>query len=79
MIKFLLKRLIAEKELAEGIRITLEKISKETKIHRTTLSKIANNKDYNTTVDILDRLCEYFDVPLSELAIYIKTDNKDKE
>ena len=79
MIKFLLKRLIAEKELAEGKRITLEKISRETKVHRTTLSKIANNKDYNTTVDILDRLCDYFDVPLSELAIYIKTDNKDKE
>ena len=79
MIRFLVKRLIAEKEIQEGKRVTLEMISDETGIHRTTLSKISNNKDYNTTIDVLDRLCAYFDVPLGELAEYVKVDKKDKE
>lgn len=78
MIRFLLKRLIAQKEITENRSVTLDEISDETKIHKATLSKIANNKDYNATVDILDRLCKYFDVPLSELAEYVKEEKHKK-
>ena len=77
MIRFLLKRLIAEKEIAEGRRVTLDEIAEATKIHKATLSKISNNKDYNATIDLLDRLCAYFDVPLGELAEYVKESDKD--
>jgi putative transcriptional regulator len=68
MIRFRLKELIADLEFRENRRVTLEEISSATGIHRTTLSKIANQKGYNTTTDILDKLCEYFSVPLEAIA-----------
>ena len=55
MIRYRLKELIAEKEFQDGKRLTLEKLAKDTGLHRTTLSKIANNKGYNATTDILDK------------------------
>lgn len=77
MIRFRLKERIAEKEFQEGRRVTMEEISQATGIHRTTLSKIANNKGYNTTTDVLDKLCEYFSVELEQVAEYIE--EKDRE
>lgn len=80
MIRFHLKELIAEKGFQENRRVTLDEVSKATGVHRTTLSKIANQRGYNTTTDILDKLCEYFGVPLEEVAQYIelKEEPKDK-
>lgn len=72
MIRFRLKELIAEKEFQESRRVTMEEISQATGIHRTTLSKIANNKGYNATTDILDKLCDYFNVELGQVAEYLK-------
>lgn len=71
MIRFRLKELIAEKSYREDRRITLEEISGETGIHRTTLSKISNQKGYNTTTDVLDKLCMYFGVKVGDLAEYV--------
>jgi putative transcriptional regulator len=80
MIKFKLKELIAKKEFKENKKITLEQIGAEIAVHRTTLSKIANNKKgYNATTDVLDKLCEYFCVELSELAQYIKNSPEKSE
>lgn len=73
MIRFRLKELIAEKGFQENRRVTVDEVSKETGIHRTTLSKIANQRGYNTTTEILDKLCEYFDVPLQDVAQYVET------
>ncbi|MEJ2043632.1 MAG: helix-turn-helix transcriptional regulator [Reinekea sp.] len=56
----------------EGRRITLEEISKATDIHRTTLSKVSNQKGYNTTTEVLDKLCNYFQVNLGQLAEHMK-------
>ena len=70
MIRFRLKELIADKEFNEGRRITYEDISKATGVHRTTLSKIANQKGYNTTTDVLDKLCIYFGVSLDKVATF---------
>lgn len=74
MIRFRLKELIAEKEFQESRRITLEEISKSTGIHRTTLSKVSNQKGYNTTTEVLDKLCEFFKVELGGLAEHIKAE-----
>jgi putative transcriptional regulator len=71
MIRFRLKELLAEKGFQENRRITLDEVSKQTGVHRTTLSKIANQRGYNTTTDILDKLCEYFEVSLDEVAEYV--------
>ncbi|WP_417832805.1 helix-turn-helix domain-containing protein [Terasakiella sp.] len=67
-----LKELIADKEFKEGRRITLAEIAQETGLHRATLSKLANQKGYNATTDVLDKLCVYFSVELGELAVFIE-------
>lgn len=74
MIRFRLKELLADKGFIENRRVTLDEVSKETGIHRTTLSKIANQRGYNTTTDILDKLCEFFGVPLDDVAQYVVED-----
>jgi len=71
MIRFRLKELIAEKEFQEGRRVTLEEVSRETGVHRTTLSKIANQKGYTTNTDVLDKLCTFFGVEISSVAEHI--------
>lgn len=71
MIRFRLKEVIADQEFKDGRRITLEEIAKATGIHRTTLSKIANARGYNTTTDNLDKLCEFFQCPISRLAEHV--------
>ena len=73
MIRFRLKEMLADKAFTEGRRITLEEVSKKTGIHRTTLSKIANIKGYNTTTDNLDKLCAYFDCDLCSLAEFVSS------
>jgi len=60
MIRFRLKELMADKGFKEERRITMDEVSKETGIHRTTLSKIANQKGYVTNTNVLDQLCTYF-------------------
>jgi putative transcriptional regulator len=77
MIRFRLKELIAEKEFQEERRITLEEIAKATGIHRTTLSKVSNQKGYNTTTEVLDKLCDYFQVRLGQLAEHIKNESQE--
>ena len=71
MIRFRLKELIADKEYKEDRRVTLEEVSRETGVHRTTLSKIANQKGYVTNTDVLDRLCAFFNVEINEVAEHI--------
>lgn len=71
MIRFRLKELVAEKEFQEGRNITYEEIARETGIHRTTLSRIANIKGYVTNTDVLDKLCAYFGVNTNEVAEHI--------
>jgi putative transcriptional regulator len=72
MIRFRLKELVADREFREGRRITLEEISQATGVHRTTLSRLANQKGYNTTTEVLDKLCDYFEVDVVDLAQHIK-------
>ena len=72
MIRFRLKELVADKSFNDGRRITLEEVSRETGIHRTTLSKMANQKGYNTTTDNIDKLCEYFACNVEDFMQHIK-------
>lgn len=67
MIRFHLKELIAKREFESRQRITLEKIARETGIHRTTLSKIAGARRYNTTTDNIEALCRFLDCGVGEL------------
>lgn len=78
MIRFRLKELLAEKGFQENRRVTLDEVAKATGIHRTTLSKVANQRGYNTTTDVLDKLCEFFAVPLERVAEYVEVDEADE-
>ena len=72
MIRFRLKEVMADREFRIGKRVTFEEISRETGIHRTTLSKIAGHRGYNTTTDNIDLLCTYFDCPVERLMEHVK-------
>lgn len=72
MIRFRLQELMAEKQFNEGRRITLTEVSAATGINRVTLSKMVNQRGYNTVTDNLDRLCEFFGCSLDKLAEYVE-------
>ncbi|MFZ4858820.1 MAG: helix-turn-helix domain-containing protein [Desulfuromonadaceae bacterium] len=71
MIRFKMKEVISEKEFKLGRRITQDEISKETGIHRTTLSKISGHRGYNTTTDNIDKLCRFLECQVEDLMQYI--------
>lgn len=72
MIQFHFKRLLAEKEFNEKRTISIREVAKKTRISRVTLSKIANSKgEYNTTTDIIERLCLYFSCSPNDLLTII--------
>ena len=62
---------MADQEFKRGERLTLGEVASGSGIHRTTLSKIANTRGYNTTTDNLDALCKFFDCQLSDLAEFV--------
>lgn len=71
MIRFRLKELMADKGFVERRVITITEVASATGINRMTLSKIANHPGYSTVTENLDRLCNYFDCSLSQLAEHI--------
>ena len=71
MIRFKLKELIAEKEFRENRVITLAEIAEETGIHRSTLSKIANERGYNTGTENVERLCRFFNCGVGDVIQFI--------
>ena len=72
MIRFKLKELMAEKSFNDSQRVTFDMVAKATGIHRTTLTKIANKKGYNAKVEVVDKLCAYFNVGFDELMVRVE-------
>lgn len=72
MIRYNIKKLIAEKEFREKRRISIKEIAQEVGMARITLSKIANNKGaYNTSASNIERLCQYFGCTPDDLMTII--------
>lgn len=71
LIRFKIKALIAQREFETGERLPLKKISEETGIHRTLLSRLINQRGYVSRTDTVDKLCTYFQVPVEELIEHI--------
>jgi putative transcriptional regulator len=71
MLRFRLKELIADKEFREGRVITMLEVANATGVHRMTLSKLANNRGYNPTAEVLDRLCTFFRCPIQDLVEHL--------
>lgn len=74
MIRFHLQRLIADHEFKNDKKLTIERLSREVGIHRTTLTKIIGKKGYNTTTNNIDVLCRFFNCQISDLIEYIPDD-----
>lgn len=70
-VRFLLKEVMARKEVEQGQKVTYYSISQDTGISTSTLSNLANNKIKMVGLSVLDRLCKYFDVPIECLMLYV--------
>ena len=71
MIRVRLKEMLAEKEFRGGVSATMKDVAEATGIHRVTLTKIGKNRGYNPSLDIIDRLCDYFDCEISDLLVRV--------
>ena len=54
----------------EGNRITLVELAEQTGMSRSTLQRIANNPEHNTTTEQLDALCKALQCGLDDLLEY---------
>lgn len=71
MIRFRLKELIADRAFKEDRVITMAEVADGAGVHRATLSKIANERGYSTSTEIIDRLCTYFGVGVADLMEHV--------
>ncbi|MEQ3695545.1 MAG: helix-turn-helix transcriptional regulator [Pseudomonadales bacterium] len=67
MLRFKIKELIAEKEFKEGRRVTIGEVADSTGIHRMTISKMINQRGYNTGTENIDRLCVFFNCEVEDV------------
>jgi len=77
VLRFKVKELIADKEFNEGRKVTISEVAEACGMNRMTLTKICNQKGYSTVTDNLDKLCEYFDCKIEDLALHVPNDKKD--
>ncbi len=71
MIIFRLKELIEAKAAWEGRKITMQDVSDETGVNRTSLIKMANPKyRHSTTTATIEILCDYFECSIADLMVY---------
>ncbi|ACX51571.1 transcriptional regulator, XRE family [Ammonifex degensii KC4] len=73
MIVYRVRELWEEKQRREKRRITLVELSLATGVNRNTLSRLVDpvRRPYNTTTDVIDKLCRYFDCQPGDLMVYV--------
>jgi len=71
VVKYRLKQLLAEKEFNENRIVSLNELSTELGVARSTLSRIANNRGYGTQVEIIEKLCRYFNCSPNDLMTIV--------
>jgi putative transcriptional regulator len=76
MIKYNLKQLIAEKAFEENRKITYADVAQGTGLSKTTISKIAAERGYDTAVSNIERICIYFGCALSEFISIVPDDTQ---
>ena len=74
MIRYKLKELMLQKEREKKCRITLEEVAQKTGVHRSTLSRISNQKAPTLKINVINKLCKYFEVEISEVIEYVDDD-----
>ncbi|PSV36346.1 transcriptional regulator [Photobacterium sp. GB-27] len=71
MIKYKIKELIASKPLHNGRKVTLSYLAEHVGIQSSAMSKIANNKGYNTSITTIEALCQFFECKIEDVVEYI--------
>lgn len=66
--------LLAEKRIQEKDAIPLSQVAKDTGIARRTLYAWLSNKVDRFDAEVIDKLCQYFDVGLGDLLEYVPDD-----
>jgi putative transcriptional regulator len=74
VIRFHLKRLISDWEFREGRRLSIGELAEKSLVTRPTLSRILNQKGFNTTTENLGRLCAFFNCRIEDLVEYVADD-----
>lgn len=77
MLRFKIKERMADMEFAEDRRVTIGEVAEAAGIHRMTLSKLINQRGYNTGSENLDRLCAFFSCEIGDLVEYIPDELQD--
>lgn len=75
MIRFHLKRLISDWEFREGRHLTITELAEKSQVTRPTLSRILNQRGYNTTTESIGRLCAFFDCKVEDLIEFVPDEN----
>lgn len=78
MIRILFRQMLDNKAFKEGRKITIGEVAEETGISRATMNRIANTPGCNTTLEVIDALCGYFDCKTEDLLLYIKPEERNK-
>ena len=72
MIQCRLLELMASHGRREHQRITYDDIFAGTKVSKTTLTRLSNDRADGVTLSVLDRLCDYFDCQPGDLFVYVR-------
>ena len=71
MIRFHLKKMMSDWEFKEGRRLTIAELAEKSQVTRPTLSRILNQRGYNTTTDNVGRLCAFFGCKVEDLIEFV--------
>jgi len=73
LIQSRLRELMAATSRETRRKITYDVIWSETGLSRTTLARLANDREERIAISTLDRLCAFFDCQPGDLLIYVPT------
>ena len=72
MIQCRLWELMAAKSRRDRRRITYDDIYFHTKVSKTALTRLANDREKRVALNIIDRLCDYFDCQPGDLFVFAR-------
>ncbi|EAS64376.1 hypothetical protein VAS14_01621 [Photobacterium angustum S14] len=79
MISYKIRELIEQNPLHNGRKVTLSYLADHVGVQSSAMSKIANNKGYNTSVSTIEALCKFFNCRVEDVMEYKPDDRSASE
>ncbi|KJF92280.1 XRE family transcriptional regulator [Photobacterium angustum] len=79
MIRYKIRELIEQNPLHNGRKVTLSYLADHVGVQSSAMSKIANNKGYNTSVSTIEALCKFFNCRVEDVMEYKPDDRSASE